>query len=418
MHLAGCYRLLLVLGSFIRKLMTCINLKRVLLLLIIYTAAITSFAQQKNYNFSEVDKIIEEGIRSSAFPSAVLVVGNSKGIIYQNAYGRLTYNEGSAVTTLNTIYDLASVTKVIAATAAIMILYDEGKLDIYDYVYKYIPEFNNNGKEDITIFNLLVHNSGLTAWTPFYQNPDLDTPQKVKNAVFNCTKEYPTGTRTLYSDYNAFLLGEIAERISKMRLDKFCKEKIFKKLNMRDTDYLIPESEDYRIAPTEQDTYWRNQLLIGYVHDEFAAVLEGISGNAGLFSTGPDLFKFMQMMLNKGRYTDVTKPNPVFLGDTLFKEYTVDLFTSKVTGLGYNNTRALGWETKPEPTKYPPQCGNRFSSNCFGHTGYTGTSVWCDKDKDLIVIFLTNRVHPTRNNDQIREIRPKVHDEICKALGY
>lgn len=376
------------------------------------------FSQQKTYDFSEVDKIIEDGIRSQAYPSAVLVVGNSKGVLYQNAYGRLTYGDESQITTLRTIYDLASVTKVIATTAAIMKLYDEGKVDLNAPVYQYIPEFNNNGKQDITVYNLLVHNSGLTAWTPFYQDPNMDSPQKVKDAIYNCSKEYQTGSRTLYSDYNAFLLGEIVQRVSGVALDKFCKENIFSRLKMTDTDFLQPMSEDYRIAPTENDTYWRNQLLVGYVHDELAAILEGVSGNAGLFSTGPDLFKFMQMMLNNGRYTDERRMSPQALQDTLFTPATVELFTSKATGLGYANTRALGWETKPEATKYPPPCGTRFSNNCFGHTGYTGTSVWCDREKDLIVIFLTNRVYPTRGSEEVRSIRPKVHDEICRILGF
>lgn len=376
------------------------------------------FAQQKTIDFSQVDGIIEDGIKSQAFPSAVLVVGNSKGIIYQNAYGRLTYDESSPLTTLRTIYDLASVTKVIATTSAIMKLYDEGKINLNSPVAGYIPEFGNNGKEDITVFNLLVHNSGLAAWTPFYQNPEIDSPEKVKNAVYTCAKEYATGTQTIYSDYNAFLLGEIVQRISGLRLDKYCEQNIFSRLAMGDTYFLVPMSEDYRIAPTENDTYWRNQLLKGYVHDEMAAMLEGVSGNAGLFSTGPDLFRFMQMMLNKGLYIDERKMSKANVYDTLFSAETVDLFTSKVTGLGYSNTRALGWETKPEPTKYPPQCGWKFSSNCFGHTGYTGTSVWADKEKDVIVILLTNRVYPKRGNEEIRNIRPKVTDEVCKIMGF
>jgi CubicO group peptidase (beta-lactamase class C family) len=369
-------------------------------------------------DFSSVDKLIEDGIFERAFPSAVVVIGNSKQILYQNAYGRLTYDESSKLTTLRTIYDLASVTKVIATTSAIMKLYDTGKIDLNSPVTAYIPEFSNNGKSDITVMNLLLHNSGLTAWTPFYQDPNMDSPEKVKIAVYSCTKEYETGTRTLYSDYNAFLLGEIVSRISGKSLDKFCKENIFIPLNMTDTDFLVPISEDYRIAPTENDTYWRNQLLVGYVHDEFAAILEGISGNAGLFSTGPDLYKFMQMMLNKGLYSDERSMSKGNGFDTLFSPLTAELFTSRATGLGYLNTRALGWETKPEPTKYPPGCGYRFSSNCFGHTGYTGTSVWCDKEKDLIVIFLTNRIYPTRGNEEIRNIRPKLHDEVCRILGY
>ena len=379
-------------------------------------ASFCLFSQTKNYNFSTVDNTIEAAILAHAFPSAVLVVGSDKGILYENAYGRLTYDDTAKATTLNTIYDLASVTKVIAATSAIMLLYDQGKVDLNAPVASYIPEFAVNGKGDITVMNLLLHNSGLTAWTPFYQT--MTTAAEVRNAVFSASKEYETGTQTIYSDYNGFLLGEIVQRISGLRLDKFCKENIFNILGMNDTDYLIPTSEDYRIAPTEYDTYWRNQLLIGYVHDEMAAMLEGVSGNAGLFSTGPDLFKLMQMMLNKGKYIDERKMNKGTSYDVLFKEETVDLFTTKVTGLGYSNSRALGWDTKPEATKYPPPCGINFSNNSFGHTGYTGTSVWCDKDKKIIVILLTNRVYPKRGNEEIRNVRPKVHDEVCRILGY
>lgn len=382
------------------------------LLIILSFSGSGTLLSQKSYDFSEVDKIIEKGIESQAFPSAVLIVGTSKGIVYQNAYGRLMYEESAPLTTARTIYDMASVTKVIATTTAIMKLYEEGKIDLNASVASYIPEFNNNDKGDITVMNLLVHNSGLTAWTPFYQNPEMDSPEKVKNAVYTCTKEYATGTQTIYSDYNAFLLGEIVSRVTGLRLDSYCSQNIFPRLGMNDTYFLVPMTEDYRIAPTEYDTYWRNQLLKGYVHDEMAAMLEGVSGNAGLFSTGPDVFRLMQMMLNKGVINNGASY------DTMFSETTVDLFTSKVTGLGYRNTRALGWETKPEPTKYPPQCGWKFSANCFGHTGYTGTSVWADKEKDLIVILLTNRVYPKRGNEEIRNIRPAVTDEICKIMGF
>lgn len=378
----------------------------------IFIVLLTASAASQTKDFSAVDAIIEDGIRSGAYPSAVLVVGNSKGMIYQNAYGRLTYDESSAATTTRTIYDLASVTKVIATTAAIMKLYEDGKIDLNAAVSSYIPEFGNNGKEDITVQNLLVHNSGLTAWTPFYQDPNMDSPQKVKNAVYNCAKEYATGSRTLYSDYNAFLLGEIVYRISGKTLDVYCKENIFTPLGMTDSYFLVPMSEDYRIAPTENDTYWRNQLLVGYVHDEMAAMLEGVSGNAGLFSTGPDILKLMQTVLNDGTYSDGS--NDV----KLYSETTTDLFTTRVTGLGYSNSRALGWDTRPEPTKYPPPCGWKFSANSFGHTGYTGTSVWADKEKDLIVIFLTNRVYPNRGNEEVRSIRPKVADEVCRIMGF
>ncbi len=391
-----------------------INLKYIFVVLLTVFASVHS--QQKKFDFSAVDVIIEDAIRNRDFPSAVLVVGDSNSILYQNAYGRLTYEDDAKANTMNTIYDLASVTKVIAATSAIMKLYDEGKIDLDAPVAQYIPEFAVNGKSDITVKNLLLHNSGLTAWTPFYTM--YSTADEVRNAIYTCTKEYETGTQTIYSDYNAVLLGDIVEKVSNIRLDKYCKEFIFFPLSMTDTDYLIPISQDYRIAPTEYDTYWRNELLRGYVHDETAALLEGVSGNAGLFSTAPDLFKFMKMMLKNGKFIDERKTPINNIEDRLFTEQTVELFTTKVTGLGYNNTRALGWDTKPEATKYPPPCGNKFSQNSFGHTGYTGTSVWCDKEKNLVIIFLTNRIYPKRGNEEIRNIRPMVHDEVCKILGY
>jgi CubicO group peptidase (beta-lactamase class C family) len=371
---------------------------------------------QKKYDFSSVDELINNAVSAHDFPSAVLVIGNSKEVIYQNSYGRLTYDDDAQTASFNTIYDLASVTKVIATTSAVMKLYDEGKIDLNATVASYIPQFAVNNKGDITITNLLLHNSGLTAWTPFYQL--YSTPEEVRNAIYTCSKEYQTGTQTIYSDYNAVLLGDIVEKITGQKLDKYCKENIFNPLGMTDTDFLIPTSQDFRIAPTEYDTYWRNQLLIGYVHDETAAMLEGVAGNAGLFSTGPELFKFMQMMLNKGKYIDVRKVPAKNVFQEMFKEETVEMFTTKVTGLGYSNSRALGWDTKPEATKYPPPCGNKFSQNSFGHTGYTGTLVWADKDKDLIIVLLTNRVYPKRGNEEIRNVRPKVLDEVCRILGY
>jgi CubicO group peptidase (beta-lactamase class C family) len=375
-----------------------------------------AYSQKKKFDFSPVDAIIENAIRAHDFPSAVLVVGDSNDVIYQNSYGRLTYEDDAKPTTMSTIYDLASVTKVIATTSAIMRLYDEGKIDLDAPVAKYIPQFAVNDKGDITVRNLLLHNSGLPAWTPFYQL--YTTADEVRNAIYSCEKEYPTGTKTVYSDYNAVILGDLVKVISNVRLDLYSKEFVFLPLGMMDTGYLLPTSLDYRIAPTEYDTYWRNELLKGYVHDETAAMLEGVSGNAGLFSTGPDLYKFMKMMLKDGRYIDERKMPAKTIESQLFTPQTVGLFTTKATGLGYDNTRALGWDTKPEATKYPPQCGNKFSQNCFGHTGYTGTSVWCDRDKNLIIIFLTNRIYPKRGNEEIKNIRPEVYDKVCEILGY
>lgn len=357
------------------------------------------------YDFTYVDQIINQAIKNKAFPGATLIIGNQYDIIYANAYGKYTYDTDSKSVSLYTIYDLASLTKVVATTTAIMKLYEEGKLSLDEKVITYLPEFNNNGKEKITIRNLLLHNSGLQDLIRFYQL--YSTREDAINAIFHSPLVYETGTKFLYSDLNAILLGMIVEKISGVPLDRYCKQNIFQPLNMYYTTFNPGEDLKEFIAPTELDSYWRNRLLQGEVHDESASFLGGVAGNAGLFSNAPDLYKFMKMMLNNGKIIDT--------GEDYLKEATVNVFTQRYDQ-PYQSTRALGWDTKPLPSNYRPPCGELFSSNCFGHTGFTGTSLWCDRDKNLIVIFLTNRVYPTRNNPRIMDIRPELHNAIVKAI--
>lgn len=377
-------------------------------LLIILFAGNLAFS----YDFSKIDSIVYSGISNKFYPCAQLIIGYNSNLIYEKSYGSLTYDENSEKLGSYHMFDLASVTKVVAATSAIMFLYENNKLGLDDYAGAYIPEMNNNGKEKITIRNLLLHNSGLKAWIPFYKY--YKTKEEVLSAIFNIGLEHKIGTKFVYSDLNAILLGIIVERISGSTLDEFCSKNIFEPLGMQNTFFIPKEEKKKFCAPTENDTYWRNRQLQGEVHDESASILGGVSGNAGLFSTARDLFNFMRMMANRGFYY-----NPYTRGlkeERMFKEETVDLFTTRASGLNYTNTRALGWDTKPEPNKYRIPCGESFSDNCFGHTGYTGTSVWCDKDRKIIVIFLTNRVYPQRGNEGIKEIRPDLHNEIISLL--
>lgn len=359
-------------------------------------------------DFSAIDEIILNGIKNNAFPGAQVLIGNNDNILYQKSYGNFTYDEFSNAVTDESMFDLASLTKVIATTPAIMKLYEENKISLSDKVSKFIPEFANNGKEDITILNLLIHNSGLIAFVPFYKT--YTNKQDVLNTIYNIGLDYPTGSKSVYSDLNAILLGIIVERVSGMKLNEYCDTNIFKPLGMRMTMFLPEERYKDKILPTENDTYWRNRLLQGEVHDETTAILEGVSGNAGLFSNAKDIYQYMRMLLNKGKYY-----NPYTRGlteESLFDEFTVNLFTRKYNDISYENSRAMGWDTKPISTtsKYRIPCGELISENCFGHTGFTGTSVWCDKDRNLIIIFLTNRVYPSRDNWGIRDIRPEIHN--------
>lgn len=356
--------------------------------------------QTGQYDFSKVDSVMMKGLQDSVFPGAVLYFGHESNLIYQKAFGKYTYEPGAQPMTTETIFDLASVSKVIGTTTAAMLLYDEGKLNLDEKVATYLPEFGNYGKEIITVRNLLLHNAGLRAWVPFYK--DFKTADEVLNAIMKSELEYPVGTKFVYSDLGMITLQRIIERISGNRLDYFLKERVFDRLGMKKTMYNPPPEFWYNCAPTEKDTYWRMNTMKGKVHDETAYMLNGIAGHAGLFSTAGDLSIFLQMMLQKGKYGELQ----------FIKESTVEEWTKRQSE---QSTRGLGWDTKSETGS---SAGSLFSINSFGHTGYTGTSVWVDKDKKLFAILLTNRVHPTRENTKIIRFRPQVHDEIVKAVLY
>ena len=374
------------------------------------------FCSANAQDFSGINDIINTAISEKYFPGAQLVVGNDEGIIYINSYGNYTYEENSRKVTNESLFDLASITKAVATTSAIMKLFEERKIWLYDCVSEYIPGFDTNGKGNIRIMNLLLHNSGLPAWMPFYTT--CKNKEDVLNEIRNSELKYVTGTNFIYSDLNMIILAEIVENVTSKSLDKYCRENIFEPLNMANTFFNPPEDKIDLCLPTEYDTYWRMRQLQGEVHDETASVLNGISGNAGLFSNASNLYKFMRMLLLEGKYEDesIAPPYPIF--KELFKKETVERFIERYETKDYENTRAFGWDTKQPPIgNYNSQCGELISDNCFGHTGYTGTSIWCDKDRKLIIIFLTNRVYPKRGNDGILKLRPILHDEIIKLFS-
>lgn len=348
-----------------------------------------------NPSFNKVELLIKNSIADSVFPGAVLLIWKQGKIIFEEPFGQLTYDDSSAEVTTSTIYDLASLTKVIATTNAAMICVDRNLFSINDKVTKYIPAFAANGKEEITIKNLLMHNSGLPAFKKYYTM--YNSPGEVLNDIYSSSLVYKTGTKTIYSDLGMITLGKIIEKVTGKRLDVFCSEEIFKPLEMNDTYFNPPSLLRYRIAPTEFDNYWRKRLLIGEVHDETASLLNGVAGHAGLFSTAGDISKVLQMLLQKGVYN----------GNRIIDSSTVKSFTSR-----RSNGRGLGWDMK-SPTG--SSAGDLFSDKSYGHTGFTGTSVWTDPERDLFAVFLTNRVYPTRDNNKIIKIRPELHNMIIKA---
>ena len=364
---------------------------------ILLFTSIFSYSQQNN-PFKEVETVVNKAIEDRAFPGAVVLVWKDGNILFEKAFGRFTYDSSSAKVTINTIYDLASLTKVIATTTAAMLCYDRKLFALDDKVVKYIPEFGVNGKENITIKNLLIHNSGLPAWKKFYGR-GLNYDDVLKE-IFASELEYATGTKTVYSDLGIITLGKIIEKVTGQKLDIFCKDEIFIPLKMNSTYYNPLDSIKKLCAPTEIDKYWRNKTLQGEVHDETSAMLDGVAGHAGLFSNANDLERIISVLIRKGKLN----------GKQFIKQSTIELFTKRFSD---QSTRALGWDTRSETGS---SSGDYFSKDSYGHTGFTGTSVWVDSDKNLFVIFLTNRVYPNRENIRIVKVRPQLHNAIIKSI--
>jgi CubicO group peptidase (beta-lactamase class C family) len=345
-----------------------------------------------------IDRVIERGIRAGGYPGAAVVVGRKGAAVWEKGFGRLGWTgEDGSVVAERTIYDLASLTKVVGTTTAVMILFDEGKLRLDDAVVKYIPEFTGGAKDQITIRMLLEHRSGLPAGRDLWRMTQ--TPEEARAAVISTPLFAAPGQYIEYSDLGADMLGFVVEAVSGQKLDQFLEQRVFTPLGMTDTHFRPDGSLRGRIAPTEL-TPPRGYPLRGEVHDENAYALGGVAGHAGLFSTASDLAVFAQMMLNGGSYN----------GTRIVADSTVKLFTRRAAG-----TRALGWDT----CGGHGSCGKYFGANAYGHTGFTGTSLWIDPDREMFVVLLTNRVHAARARRPakvISDVRADLADAACLAV--
>lgn len=351
-------------------------------------------------SLQRVDAIISKAIADSGFPGAVLLVAKDGMIVHEKAYGRFTYDADAEMMTTDAIFDLASVTKVISTTSAMMKLVEEKRVSLDDPIVKYFPAFGQNGKEKITLYNLLVHNSGLQAWRKYYEF--CDSPQCVLDSIFAAPLIYRTGDSTLYSDLGLITTGKVIEKVTGTTLDRYVDSVFFRPLGMKNTMYNPSASLMRRLVPTEIDSLWKKtfQAVRGRVHDENAATLGGVSGHAGLFSTASDLAKILQMELNGGTYN----------GRRYLDSSTIARF---ITQQDQRSSRAIGWDTRSAGRSFS---GRFTSASTFLHTGFTGTSVVADPEKNVIVIFLTNRVYPTRNNSALTRVRPAVHDAVFGAI--
>ena len=351
-------------------------------------------------------EVIENAIAAKAFPGATLAVGY-RGKVAVHAFGKLSYDAKAAATVPTTMYDIASLTKVVATTTLVAKL-AEGDfavpLDLDAKIARYLPEWasgpNAEWRHKVTVRHLLTHTGGLPPFKEYWRTSK--NKQDTLTKIFAEPLDYEPGTKEVYSDLGIILMAEIIERLTGRTLDDLAKSYIFSPLGMQDTMYRPAKKLWPQIAPTEIDNNLRHRLVQGEVHDENAFAIGGVSGHAGLFSTAPDLAALCQMLLNGG----------VYAHQRTLRRATIAQFTTPQQLSG--GTRTLGWAVPTEGGS----SGHYFSARSFGHTGFTGTSIWIDPDRQLFVVLLTNRVHPTRENTKIQKVRVELHEAVMQALGF
>ena len=367
-----------------------------------FVAPRPAFERQER-QFARAFAVIRQAIAERAFPGAALAITYRGELVAAQSFGRFTHDEKSPAVQPETVFDLASLTKVVATTAVAMLLYDRDELLLDEPVAQTMPEFvtlapkhQQATREAVTVRMLLAHCSGLPAYEKLFEFAT--TRQDLINAALTTRLTAAPGTHARYSDIGFIILGELLARKAGLALDSFALQEIFTPLGMRQTRFQPPEQWKAEIPPTEDDRKFRKRVIQGEVNDENAYVMGGVAGHAGLFAPAGDVARFAECMLRGG--------------SPLLKRETVKLFTHCETSPP-GTTRALGWDTPSQPHS---SSGRLFSLVSFGHLGFTGTSLWIDPGRKLSVTLLTNRTWPDRASQLIRQVRPQVHDAIVEAL--
>lgn len=352
--------------------------------------------------------VLKDAIASRAFPGCAFGVLAGGRVVLQDALGRFIYQDDATAVTPETIYDLASLTKVLATTAMAMLLVQRGKLDIDDALGRWLPGFVD-GREprdaarEVRLRHLLAHNSGLPGYVEFFRNHS--TPQALLQACMKLPLQSSPGARAEYSDPGFILLGKALEVCSGEPLDAWTSREVFGPLGMLSTGYCPAAQARSAIPPTEEDTTWRRRVIQGEVQDENAWVLGGVAGHAGIFANVPDLLRFSAEILRGQNEADSEAGRP-----PLFQRQTIAWFAERQPPAG--SSRALGWDTPSENSS----SGTRFSRQSIGHLGYSGCSLWIDLADGIAIALLTNRTWPDRSSQLIRQVRPAFHDAIRVAL--
>jgi CubicO group peptidase (beta-lactamase class C family) len=358
-----------------------------------------AYAQQDT-QFSRAFDILRQAISNHAFPAASIAVTQHGKLVALQAFGHFTHEPNSTPVTAETIFDLASVSKIVATTSMAMLLYQRGLLDLEAPIAAIVPEFaasshTETNRRDVTFRMLLAHSSGLPAYEKLFLRAN--TREELLAAAFTTPLTADPGARAEYSDIGFIILGVALERIADEPLNRFCQREVFGPLGMTHTLFNPPPAWRVSIPPTADDRSFRHRIIQGEVQDENASVLGGIAGHAGLFASAQDVAIFANSLLAAG--------NPIFRPETLA------VFTRRQSDPP-NTSRALGWDTPSSAS----QSGKYFSDGSFGHLGYTGTSLWLDPARQLSVTLLTNRTWPDCANHAIKQIRPLFHDAVIEAL--
>jgi serine-type D-Ala-D-Ala carboxypeptidase len=355
-----------------------------------------SFADQDR-QFQSAFQVLQAGIEQRAFPGASVAITHKGKLVALKGLGRFTYDPASPPVTRDTIFDLASVSKVIATTALCMVLYERGTLRLEQKLVEIIPEFESDDprRNDVTLRMLLAHSSGLPAYVRLFERAQ--TRDELLREAMQVPLATDPGARAEYSDIGFILLGVALERLTNESLDQLCQREIFSELGLKQITFNPPAELKPLIPPTVDDRTFRHKLIQGEVHDENAWVMGGVAGHAGCFAPAVEVAAFAESMLGAGK--------------SLVKPETVKLFTTRESSPA-GTSRALGWDTPSQPS----QSGKYFSARSFGHLGYTGTSLWIDPERHLSVTLLTNRTWPDCSSQLIKQVRPAFHDAVVEAL--
>jgi CubicO group peptidase (beta-lactamase class C family) len=354
--------------------------------------------------FATIYRVLADAISARAFPGCAFGVLAGGSVVLLDALGRFTYDEAAPVVAPDTVYDVASITKVVATTAAAMLLHQRNQLDLETPLGDLLPGFvagraPSDCAHRVTLRHLLAHNSGLPGYVEFFRTNT--TSQALSKALLELSFEDDPGTRAEYSDPGFMLLGKALETLMDEPLDKWVQREVLQSLDMAATGFCPPPSARLAIPPTEEDTWLRHRRIQGEVQDENAWLLNGVAGHAGLFSNVSDLLKFVGEILAAAGQQGKTR---------LFEAATVEQFAQKQDPVG--SSRALGWDTPSRESS----SGHHFSLHSIGHLGFSGCSLWIDLEAGVAAVLLTNRTWPDRGCQLIKEVRPAFHDAVREAM--